>query len=432
MAHGNDLKTSQEDAARKRQKYQLAFEQSRDAFLFFEGECFQDCNPATLAMFRVPDVATFVTLHPAELSPPYQPDGRSSREAAADRFDEALSQGQAFFEWRHRTWDGVDFPAEVLLSRVDLEEGPLVQAVVRDISDRKEAEDALRSREQELAEAQRLVHLGSWISDFRTNEIRWSDEVYRIFGLNREEWAATLESFMAAVHPDDRAKVQAALEASFRGEPYEVDHRIMRPDGEVRTVLERGHTELDADGKPLRMFGTIQDITEQRRLEDELRNEKTLSESIVDGLPGIFYMLDGQGRLVRWNDRVVEVTGRNPEEMQGTNALEFIPEQEQPLIAKYIRKTFEEGSTVVESKLRTVAGDVPYLFSGLRTELDGEPYVLGISLDISKQKYLEALLEREATTDHLTGLYNRQRFDAEMEWSMRWLGTHAMAMKPLW
>lgn len=290
-----------------------------------------------------------------------------------------------------------------------------MQALVRDISDRKEAEAALHSREQELAQAQRLAHLGSWVSDFRTNKIRWSDEVYRIFGLKREEWNATQESFMAAVHPNDRAKVQAALEASFNGEPYEVDHRVMRPDGEVRTVVERGYTEVDANGKPLRMFGTVHDITEQRRLEDELRNEKTLSESIVDGLPGIFYMLDGQGRLVRWNDRVVVVTGHNPEEMQGTNALEFIPEQEQPLIAKYIRKTFKEGSTVVESKLRTVAGDAPYLFSGLRTELDGEPYVLGIALDISKQKHLEDLLEREATTDHLTGLHNRRRFDAEME-----------------
>lgn len=101
---------------------------------------------------------------------------------------------------------------------------------------------------QALAEAQRIAKLGSWISDFRTNTIHWSDEVYHIFGMKREKWGATHESFMTAVHPDDRAKVQVALETSFKGEPYEVDHRVMRPDGEIRSVRERGYTEVDANG----------------------------------------------------------------------------------------------------------------------------------------------------------------------------------------
>ncbi|MFB6261712.1 MAG: PAS domain-containing protein, partial [Thiohalorhabdaceae bacterium] len=176
-----------------------------------------------------------------------------------------MSQGQAFFEWRHSTWDGEAFPAEVLLSRIDQEEGPLLQAVVRDITDRKQAEAALREREQELAEAQRIARVGSWVSDFRTNEIRWSDEVYRIFGLSPEEWGATQESFMAAVHPDDRKKVQAAIEASLQGEPYDVTHRVARPNDEVRILRERGYTEFETDGEPVRMIGTVQDITQLRQ-----------------------------------------------------------------------------------------------------------------------------------------------------------------------
>ncbi len=420
MAHRNGLETFQEEEARKRQKYQLAFEQSLDAIMFFEGDSFQDCNAATLAIFRVPDVATFATVHPADLSPPYQPDGRPSQEAAAEHIDEALSQGQAFFEWRHRTWDGVDFPTEVLLSRVNLEEGSLVQALVRDISDRKEAA-ALRTREQELVDAQRLAHVGSWASDFRTNEIRWTDEVYRIFGLNRGE-GVTHESFMAAVHHNDRAKVRAAIKTSFNGEPYEVEHRIMRPDGEVLTVQALGYTEFDADGKPLCMFGTIQDITEQRRLENELRKEKTLSESILAGLPGIFYIIDEQGRLIQWNDRMEAVTGLGSEELDGLDALALVPREEKDRVARAIAKTFSEGIAEIESKLHTVDGDTPYLFNGLRFELNGQSSMLGVGLDISKQKHLEALLEREATTDTLTGLYNRQRFDAEME---RTLARHA-------
>ncbi len=563
MAHGKGLGASPENAAQKRLKYQLAFEQSRDAIMFSNREGFQDCNSATLEMFRVPDLATFVTIHPGDLSPLYQPNGRLSREAAADRIDEALREGQAFFEWHHRTWDGIDFPTEVLLSRIDMEDSALVLALVRDISDRKEA-TALRARERELADAQRLAHVGSWVFDFHTNEIRWSDELYRIFGLNPEE-GFTQESFMTAVHPKDRAKVRAALETSVKGKSYEVECRIIRPQGEVRTVQELGYTELDAHGKPLRMFGTVQDITERHRLEDglrrfaaildstpdivsmsdgegtmlylnatgrrfvglperssrdllnpkkgwdrsdlpaeteslegtlqwshppwaaemvanvglpaaskegswrgetalldregkeipvsqviivhrddageidqistflqdiskrrdledQLRREKAFSESILAGLPGIFYIHDGQGHLVQWNDRMEEVTGLSPEELGGMDVCALVPQEERDRVGGAIAKTFSQGSAVIESKVCTLAGNIPYLLNGLRVELNGQSYLLGVGLDITKQKQLEESLEREAITDALTGLYNRQRLDAEME---RMLASHA-------
>ncbi|MGM0481989.1 MAG: diguanylate cyclase [Pseudomonadota bacterium] len=421
MACGKDMKMAQQDKGWKQQKYQLAFEKSRDAIMLFKEDRFEDCNPATLAMFRVPDVDTFVTLHPADLSPPYQPNGQPSRKAASEHIDEALSQGQAFFEWRHRTWDGVDFPAEVLLSRVDLDDGALVQALVRDISDRKEGAGVF-THQQELVKAQQLAHLGSWTFDLRSKDIWWSDEVYRIFGLSREDWGASLESFKTAVHPDDRAKVQAALDSSAKGEPYKVEHRIIRPDGEQRTVLERGNTEFDTDGKPLRMLGTVLDITEQRRLEDELRKEKKLSESIMDSLPGLFYICDKKGHLVQWNDKMEELTGRSSEDLDGLNGCALFPQEEKGRIAETIAKVFAQGSAEIESKLCTVEGEIPYLFNGLRVELKGETYLLGVGLDIARQKQLEELLKQEANTDKLTGLHNRQSFDGEME---RALAYHA-------
>ncbi|MDZ7811246.1 MAG: PAS domain S-box protein [Arhodomonas sp.] len=129
-------------------KYRAAFEQSPDAVMFLDRDRFLEGNPTTLAMFRADSEEAFRGCHPAELSPPVQPDGRPSAEAARDRIEEAFEQGQAFFEWQHRTLDGQDFPAEVLLSRIDHVEQPLLQAVVRDISRRKAAEEA---RDQVLA-----------------------------------------------------------------------------------------------------------------------------------------------------------------------------------------------------------------------------------------------------------------------------------------
>ncbi|XGA79843.1 diguanylate cyclase [Halomonas sp. CH40] len=345
------------DTARQQEKYQLAFEQSRDAIMLFAEDRFQDCNSATLTMFRVPDVNTFVTFHPADLSPLYQPDGRLSREAAADHLDEVMSQGCAFFEWRHRTWDGVDFPTEVLLSRIDMDNGALVQALVRDISDRKKVYPC------------------------------WAAEKSANVGLNT-----------------------AAKEGSWREEAAVLDREGKETPVSQVTIVHR-----DATGDIHQRSTFLQDISKRRNLEDQLRREKDLSESILASLPGIFYIHDGKGHLVQWNDRMETVTGRSPAELGGMDICVLVPQEERAPIGTAIAKTFSEGSAMLESKLCTVKGDTPYLLSGLRVELNGKSYLLGIGLDITRQKQLEASLEREATTDSLTGLYNRQRFDVEME-----------------
>jgi diguanylate cyclase (GGDEF)-like protein/PAS domain S-box-containing protein len=144
------------------------------------------------------------------------------------------------------------------------------QSLGMDITERKTAEQALQQRERELEEAQRIAHLGNWVSDFTRNEIRWSDEVFRIFGLTRPQWAATHEAFMQAVHPDDRDRVQAAVDAALAGAAYDIEHRIVRPNGDVRTVYQNGVVDFDRDGTPLRMVGIVHDITEHRQAEERL------------------------------------------------------------------------------------------------------------------------------------------------------------------
>jgi PAS domain S-box-containing protein len=141
----------------------------------------------------------------------------------------------------------------------------------RDITPRKQAEEALRRSEQSLAEAQRIAHLGNWDWNIATNELRWSDEVYRIFGLQPREFGATYEAFLASVHPDDRDAVKKAVDESFADPhtPYSIEHRVIRLDGSERIVHERGEATFDETGKPIRMIGTVHDITELKRAEIE-------------------------------------------------------------------------------------------------------------------------------------------------------------------
>jgi PAS domain S-box-containing protein len=139
-----------------------------------------------------------------------------------------------------------------------------------ELEERKRAEAALRKSEASLREAQRIARLGNWEWNVITNELHWSDEVYSIFGVAKKEFDASYDSFLQRVHPADRRKVEEAVRESLQtGKPYSVEHRALRADGDVRIVREQAELFQDEAGKITRMVGTIQDLTDQKRIEAE-------------------------------------------------------------------------------------------------------------------------------------------------------------------
>jgi PAS domain S-box-containing protein len=142
---------------------------------------------------------------------------------------------------------------------------------------RKRAEEALRQSESSLREAQRIAHLGNWHWNVATNELHWSDEIYSIFGLTPQQFGATYEAFLERVHSEDREKVrQAVRETMEMGKAYNLDHRVVRPGGEVRVVHERAEVIRNDSGKVQKMVGTVQNITEQKRIEAEFLRAQRL------------------------------------------------------------------------------------------------------------------------------------------------------------
>jgi PAS domain S-box-containing protein len=141
-----------------------------------------------------------------------------------------------------------------------------------DISGLKEAEFALRASEQRLAQAQEMASLGSWELDVNENILNWSDEVYRIFGLSKKQFNANYEAFLETVHPEDRDWVHEANMKSLRENiPYDITHRIVLPDGSIKTVQEKSKTYFDKEGYPTRVHGTVLDITEKKEAEEKLK-----------------------------------------------------------------------------------------------------------------------------------------------------------------
>jgi len=153
------------------------------------------------------------------------------------------------------------------------EVGLLAQAFTLMTARLKETLDGLRRSEAKLEEAQRVAHVGYWERDVDTDRITWSDETYRIYGLTPGEGTITLAGMLERIHPEDRPIwSQAAAEALDGASRYDLEYRVVRPNGELRIVHSQGDLTRDASGRPRSLFGTIQDITERKRAEEALRD----------------------------------------------------------------------------------------------------------------------------------------------------------------
>jgi PAS domain S-box-containing protein len=172
-----------------------------------------------------------------------------------------------------RCKDGTTVWTEVAVSLLfDEENQPLeIVGVSRDISERKRAEDALRQNDRRLAEAQRIARMGYWERDLRTDKILWSDETFRIFGLQPGDREIDRPVMLELIHPDDRSLVSEAPEKALRNDHrYEIEYRVVRPDGAERILHSQGEVALDDAGRPLRAFGILLDITERRLAEQRV------------------------------------------------------------------------------------------------------------------------------------------------------------------
>lgn len=166
---------------------------------------------------------------------------------------------------------GGDYDVSVPVTSKD-EIGVLSEAFNEMARGIKERSDALLQSRERLSNAQRIAHIGHWDWDIVKNELAWSDEIYRIFGIPKTEFGATYEAFINAIHPDDRELVKTTVnDALTFGRLYSIDHRIVLPSGDIRIVHEQAEIIYGPGGSPAMMSGTVQDITDRKTAEDEVR-----------------------------------------------------------------------------------------------------------------------------------------------------------------
>jgi PAS domain S-box-containing protein len=267
----------------------------------------------------------------------------------------ATNRPTAMEELRFRHADGSWRYLEAV--GVNLLDDPTVGGILvnsRDITERKRYQETLRRSEAGFAEAQRIAHLGSWEWDVRSGEARWSDEVFRIYGFEPNEFVPTLERLMEVVHPGDRELVGEKIDGALnRGEPYDFEHRIVRPSGEVRVVHRQAEVTCDEQNRPLRMVGMVHDITEPKRTEEALRESERRFRQLFENSSDALFVHDEKGRFVDCNAEACRALGYTREELLELSvadvATRLIPESE---------RRRREGETLWERALRGEPGKI--------------------------------------------------------------------------
>ena len=185
--------------------------------------------------------------------------------------------------------------------------------LANEVREHEQAEVALRESEARLFEAQRIAKLGNWAWNIESDEVWWSAEIYRIFGLQPDRFKVTYEGFLDRVHPDDRQSVKDAVTRALRkGADYSIDMRIVLDDGTVKIVHEQAETTRTEDGRAVSMVGTIQDITERK--ESDVKAQRLITA--IENLSECVALYDADDRLIFCNLPYRELNSGVPETME--------------------------------------------------------------------------------------------------------------------
>jgi diguanylate cyclase (GGDEF)-like protein/PAS domain S-box-containing protein len=285
-----------------------------------------------------------------------------------------------------------------------------------DITEERMADEALRESEQLLKEAQRIAQIGSWELDLASGKLSWSDEIFRLFEIDKSGFEASYEAFLEAVYPEDRAQVHQAYTDSLETRiPYEITHRLLMPDGRTKWVSERCETHYGPQGKAIRSTGTVQDITARKQAEEALR----LYANVFEHSGEAIVITDSDNRILAANPAFTRQTGFVLDEVRGKNPSVLASGQTpvetyQTMWSALAQSGYWQGELLGRRKDNTLYPK--WMSVSVMRGPDGRTtnYIASF-MDISERKQAEAQISQLAYHDALTGLLNRFSLKNQLE-----------------
>jgi two-component system, cell cycle sensor histidine kinase and response regulator CckA len=379
---------SELDALRKsEEKYRMLVENSLQGAVIIQDGRFVFCNSA-FAMISGYSIQELLSLHDSrELVHP------EDRKSVTERYNARIGgkSSPRHYEYRIIRKDGAERWLEVYASLAEYNGKPAVQSVHMDITERKQAEDALRESEERFRLIAETIDEIFWIYDAKSKAAVYLSPAYdRIWGHSRDRVLNNPEPFMDQVHPDDRERIIAGGMQLQAGQPTNYEYRIMRADGSVRHMWDRGFPIKDENGVVQRYVGSGRDITEWRQAEDALKESREYLNQIINHISDPIFVKDSEHNFVLVNDAMCAFLGRQREELIGVlsnvrNVAQSLWEQEETVI-----RTGRE--IITEDNIPDGQGNIHTLMTkkSLLMDKSGNKQIVGVLRDMTEYKRLEA------------------------------------------
>jgi PAS domain S-box-containing protein len=277
-----------------------------------------------------------------------------------------------------------------------------------DVTERKRIEEALRTNEERMTRAERAARSGTWDWYFQSGEASWSDSAWAVFGRTPGEFKVTFDTWLACVHPEDRTGAMAAIEAARGTGLYRDEYRVFDPDGTGRWVESRGEFMFDENNQPVRMLGTVLDITVRKHAEDALAERTRELGAVLASVQDHVYIFDPAGRFAFANQKLLDFWGLDAGQAIGKTMRDLdYPAEVETTLLDGVRRVCETGEAVASETHYTsptgVEGWFENILSPMRRDDGRVAFVAGSSRDITARKRAEvAIRESEAVLRTVT------------------------------
>jgi len=293
-------------------------------------------------------------------------------------------------EVEHHHRDGHVFPLEVSAHLIYIGGEPCIQCFHRDITERKRAEEAIRHASERLLLATRAGGVGIWELDTVDNKLIWDDQMYRLYGITPDMFGGSYEAWRAGVHPEDLPKGEAELQMALRGEKeFDTEFRVVWPDGTIHHIRALAQVHRDASGKPTNVIGTNYDVTEHKRVEEDLRRSKELLMQFMRHSPIYAYIKEvtpAESRVLYASDNYQQMIGISGRDMAGKTMAELFP-------AEFAAKiTADDWAVVANGEVLSVNEDLKdrnYTSIKFPIVHGGKTLLAGYTIDITERKRAE-------------------------------------------